>query len=64
MAGLGDRPASEITTREINELLSTISANPRTKPSGGSESDDDTGDVNASASSVRLRLARSTSTDA
>ncbi len=50
MAALGDRPAAEITTREINELLSTISANPRTKPSGGSESDDDTGDVNASAS--------------
>ncbi len=49
MAALGDRPAAEITTREINELLSTISATPRTKPSRGSESDDDLGNGKTSA---------------
>ena len=49
MAALGDRPAAEITTREINELLSAISATPRTKRSGGSESDRDLGNWKTSA---------------
>jgi integrase len=51
MAALGDRPAAEITTREINELLAAISATPRTKPSGGSESRGDLGDRVTSAPS-------------
>jgi integrase len=48
MAALGNRPAAEISTREINELLAAISASPRTKPSDGSQSDHDLGNQKAS----------------
>jgi integrase len=57
IAALGDRPAAQITTREINDLLSTISATPRIKSSGRSESDDDlrNGETSALPSTVTPR---------